>query len=185
MSQTPYPSIIDGHNDTVLSLLMPNTSRRRTFFEKSSRGHLDLPRAIQGGLGGGFFPVFVPRAKHRPTAPSERQTWRTRVPPPLDRALRLLLCHEGARQVVGSREGIRRLGTCRAHSWRPGILSGRKRAGHDSAFRRRRSHRHGPGSLHVFYAADCARSASPGAVPRPSAPACPSPSQPAPISAPA
>jgi membrane dipeptidase len=48
--------VFDGHNDTLLDL--PLTER--SFFERSPRGHLDLPRAREGGLGGGFFAVFVP-----------------------------------------------------------------------------------------------------------------------------
>jgi membrane dipeptidase len=47
--------IFDGHNDTLLDL--PLTGR--SFFERSDDGHLDLPRARAGGLGGGFFAVFV------------------------------------------------------------------------------------------------------------------------------
>jgi membrane dipeptidase len=47
--------IFDGHNDTLLDL--PLTGR--SFFERSEQGHLDLPRAQEGGLGGGFFAVFI------------------------------------------------------------------------------------------------------------------------------
>ena len=47
--------VFDGHNDTLLDL--PLTGR--SFFERSDRGHLDLPRAREGSLGGGFFAVFI------------------------------------------------------------------------------------------------------------------------------
>jgi membrane dipeptidase len=47
--------VFDGHNDTLLDL--PLTGR--SFFERSEQGHVDLPRAREGGLGGGFFAVFV------------------------------------------------------------------------------------------------------------------------------
>jgi len=53
---TPYPPIFDGHNDTILSLMRTG----RSFFERSAEGHIDLPRAVEGGLGGGFFAIFVP-----------------------------------------------------------------------------------------------------------------------------
>jgi membrane dipeptidase len=56
MSERSFPVIFDGHNDTVLSL----TSTGRSFFERSDVGHIDLPRALEGGLGGGFFAVFIP-----------------------------------------------------------------------------------------------------------------------------
>jgi len=55
MPKAKYPPIFDGHNDTILEIL-----RGRNFFEKSDKGHIDLPRAQKGGLGGGFFAVFVP-----------------------------------------------------------------------------------------------------------------------------
>ena len=48
--------VFDGHNDTLLSL--GKTGRR--FGERSGIGHIDLPRAREGGLAGGFFAVFVP-----------------------------------------------------------------------------------------------------------------------------
>ena len=47
--------VFDGHNDTLLDLPLTN----RSFFERSEHGHLDLPRAREGGLGGGFFAVFI------------------------------------------------------------------------------------------------------------------------------
>lgn len=60
MPKTKYPPIIDGHNDTILSLLFKERGGGRDFFEKSDEGHIDFPRAKKGGLGGGFFAVFVP-----------------------------------------------------------------------------------------------------------------------------
>lgn len=54
------PPIFDGHNDVLLSLHLPERGKGRTFFERSSDGHLDLPRAREGGFGGGFFAMFVP-----------------------------------------------------------------------------------------------------------------------------
>jgi membrane dipeptidase len=52
---SPYPPIFDGHNDTVLSLVKTG----RSFFDRSTEGHIDLPRAREGGLGGGFFAVYI------------------------------------------------------------------------------------------------------------------------------
>ncbi|MDP9374427.1 MAG: dipeptidase, partial [Chloroflexota bacterium] len=54
--------IFDGHNDTLLRLYRRGDRGRdwQGFFERGERGHLDLPRAREGGLGGGFFAVFVP-----------------------------------------------------------------------------------------------------------------------------
>ena len=58
--------IFDGHNDTLLNLRMPDRGDGRSFFERSDTGHIDLPRARQGGFGGGFFAVFVPSPGERP-----------------------------------------------------------------------------------------------------------------------
>jgi membrane dipeptidase len=49
-------AIFDGHNDTLLRL----GEEGRSFFIESQNGHIDLPRAIRGGLAGGFFAIFSP-----------------------------------------------------------------------------------------------------------------------------
>ena len=54
------PPIFDGHNDTLLDLILPGRGGGRGFFERSGRGHLDLPRAREGGFGGGFFACWAP-----------------------------------------------------------------------------------------------------------------------------
>lgn len=59
MSETPL-RIFDGHNDTLLALTLPQRGAGRSFFDASSKGHLDLPRAKSGGFGGGFFAMFTP-----------------------------------------------------------------------------------------------------------------------------
>ena len=61
-----FPLVFDGHNDTVLSM----TSTGRSFLTRSSEGHIDLPRAREGGLGGGFFAVYIrdPQVKPLGTA---------------------------------------------------------------------------------------------------------------------
>ena len=55
MPATDKIPIFDGHNDMLLAF----GSGRRDFFEWGSEGHLDLPRAREGGLGGGFCAIFV------------------------------------------------------------------------------------------------------------------------------
>jgi membrane dipeptidase len=52
--------ILIGHNDTLLSLYLPERGQGRSFFTRSSVGHIDLPRAKDGGMAGGFFAIFVP-----------------------------------------------------------------------------------------------------------------------------
>lgn len=52
--------ILIGHNDTLLSLYLPERGKGRSFFTRSDVGHIDLPRARDGGMAGGFFAIFVP-----------------------------------------------------------------------------------------------------------------------------
>ncbi|MHB9144871.1 MAG: dipeptidase [Symbiobacteriia bacterium] len=60
---TEWPLVIDGHNDSLLNLYLPERGQGRQFLERSTVGHLDLPRAKQGGLGAGFFAIFAPGPK--------------------------------------------------------------------------------------------------------------------------
>lgn len=60
-------AIFDGHNDTLLRLHFAVQEQEHSFFERGEVGHLDLPRAREGGLAGGFFAAFVP-----PDYPIER-----------------------------------------------------------------------------------------------------------------
>jgi membrane dipeptidase len=55
--------IFDGHNDALLSLHLPERGERSSFLDRRDKGHLDLPRAREGGFGGGFFAIFVPNAQ--------------------------------------------------------------------------------------------------------------------------
>jgi membrane dipeptidase len=61
--------IFDGHNDTLLHLYSPERGAGRSFYTRSDEGHLDLPRAREGGFSGGFFAIFVPAAHEDPTGP--------------------------------------------------------------------------------------------------------------------
>ena len=59
MSDT-FP-IFDGHNDVLLRLVgKRDTNPEKLFLEGEQYGHIDLPRALKGGFGGGIFAIFVP-----------------------------------------------------------------------------------------------------------------------------
>jgi membrane dipeptidase len=51
--------IFDGHNDVLQRIYLPKTDRPYSFFERTTKGHIDLPRMREGGFAGGFFAVFV------------------------------------------------------------------------------------------------------------------------------
>lgn len=54
------PPVFDGHNDALLKLPI----EKRSLFERGKMGHLDLPRAAEGGFGGGLFACYVPSPRN-------------------------------------------------------------------------------------------------------------------------
>ena len=55
----PPLAIFDGHNDVLSCLLKAERDGNRPFFERTDQGHIDLPRAREGGFAGGLFSVYV------------------------------------------------------------------------------------------------------------------------------
>jgi membrane dipeptidase len=58
MNQTTMP-VFDGHNDTLTQIRRAPPGEERSFLERREHGHVDLPRAREGGLAGGFFAIFT------------------------------------------------------------------------------------------------------------------------------
>ncbi|WP_020181306.1 dipeptidase [Methylopila sp. M107] len=58
---TDFP-VFDGHNDTLLRLWQRNDPDHgvEAFLGGGAGGHIDLPRARDGGLFGGLFAIFTP-----------------------------------------------------------------------------------------------------------------------------
>jgi membrane dipeptidase len=86
---TPPMPIFDGHNDTLLHLYLAERGQGRSFFVRSDAGHIDLPRAREGGFGGGFFAVFVPPDPTMMPPPGAdltitREGYEVEMAPPLD-----------------------------------------------------------------------------------------------------
>ena len=59
MAKSRKIPVFDGHNDTLLHLALKNPGSEETFFTGRD-GHIDFQKAKAGGLGGGFFAMFVP-----------------------------------------------------------------------------------------------------------------------------
>ena len=81
----PY---FDGHNDALLRLYQDKSgSAVADFLAGSAKGHIDLPRAREGGFVGGLFALFSPPAGKPPnfSPPPARSTYRCRrcCPPPM------------------------------------------------------------------------------------------------------
>ena len=70
--------IIDGHNDALLALLR-DPRRPDSLLERGGSGHLDLPRAQEGGFAGGFFAMFTPSG--RSPGPRSRELPAQHEPP--------------------------------------------------------------------------------------------------------
>jgi len=84
MADKPMP-VIDGHNDVLLSVYRAEEGKARSFFTRSEEGHLDLPRALEGGFAGGFFAVFIaPPPDEAKTYAGSGPANSLELPPPLD-----------------------------------------------------------------------------------------------------
>jgi membrane dipeptidase len=79
-------AIFDGHNDSV-QRLQEYRPDGVDFFACSTDGHLDLPRAMDGGLVGGLFAMFV-RPEHPPVndLTVRKSSYEVRLAEPLDPA---------------------------------------------------------------------------------------------------
>jgi membrane dipeptidase len=85
--------VFDGHNDTLTRLYLPERGGGgRSFFQRGESGHIDLPRAREGGLIGGIFAIFTPppydSPEHDPTygATITADGYDVRLHSPLDHA---------------------------------------------------------------------------------------------------
>lgn len=55
------PPIFDGHNDVLTRLWKKSPQQaHQLFLDGDGEGHIDLPRMRQGGMGGGFFAMWIP-----------------------------------------------------------------------------------------------------------------------------
>jgi membrane dipeptidase len=89
--------VFDGHNDTLTQIHDARGDQARTFLERSARGHVDLPRAREGGMAGGFFAIFTADRKWErtirpvtgPDGGEVRGAWVVDLPPRLARGTAL------------------------------------------------------------------------------------------------
>lgn len=80
----PY---FDGHNDALLRLFLDQSGTTvADFITGSSTGHIDLPRAREGGFIGGLFALFSPPAGKPPNFSGASGPLNIPLPPPLPAA---------------------------------------------------------------------------------------------------
>ena len=58
--------VFDGHNDTLTRIYRAGADAGAAFLTGGLDGHLDVPRARQGGLAGGLFAIFTPPPPESP-----------------------------------------------------------------------------------------------------------------------
>jgi membrane dipeptidase len=83
---TTEPLIFDGHNDFLLRLLRDPGSREKTWLTDTGKGHIDLPRMRAGGMGGGFFAIYIssPEMPIDIDAMMENPPYTVPLPDPID-----------------------------------------------------------------------------------------------------
>lgn len=79
--------VFDGHNDTLLSLYMKSRGENVGFFDRSDKGHIDYPRAIEGGFAGGFFAIYSYSEAYTPDSKpiKTKDGFESPLSPPRDR----------------------------------------------------------------------------------------------------
>jgi len=83
-----FPLVFDGHNDTLLRLYRAKAGAKPSFFQENEGWHIDMPKAKAGGLGGGFFAVYVPNRQPMgdlPGAKAGASGYAVPLPKPLNR----------------------------------------------------------------------------------------------------
>ena len=98
--------IFDGHNDILNKIHGSENPLDTSAFLENGKGHLDFPRAQQGGFAGGLFAVYpsnppeVPIAEERTVLTDEG--YYVTFPPPLE----YVYAHQAALDMIDLLEGI-------------------------------------------------------------------------------
>ncbi len=113
MTAPNTPPIFDGHNDLVLRLLRGAVTPEGVV-KGLEDGHIDLPRAQEGGFGGGFFAIFVPSPSEKSIRYEEMQKpqYDLPLPPMLDHGEALTTTLDGF-GVIEALEDAGALTICR------------------------------------------------------------------------
>lgn len=90
---TPF---FDGHNDLLLKMTLGRITAEEVR-DGHGKGQIDVPRARAGGLGGGFFALFVPTpgAPGMDMAAMRRDSYDLPLPPELDQPTAIAQVREG------------------------------------------------------------------------------------------
>jgi membrane dipeptidase len=89
--------VFDGHNDSLLRHL---ESPERDFFARHEDGHIDYPRARDGGFAGGFFAMFPPTRPGGDPFAGRRETNGGHATPPSPPVDELYAVHAANRMLA-------------------------------------------------------------------------------------
>ncbi len=125
MDRETQPLIFDGHNDVLLRLFSEGGVKAAPAFLEGRGGHVDLPRAKKGGLGGGFFAIYVPSPDDRADQYAEMcaASYDLPLPPPLEQGRSLSAAIEQA-AILLRLEQLEALKICRSVADIRNCLSG-------------------------------------------------------------
>lgn len=84
--------VFDGHNDFIQRVVAAGQNGTEVWLEGDGTGHIDLPRAKQGGFVGGFFAMWVPS----PAGSNDEDAIRMMQNPPFSMPLPVEIPHEQA-----------------------------------------------------------------------------------------
>lgn len=113
MSADTTPAFFDGHNDLVLKILTGKATVDDVV-NGYDGGHIDLPRATAGGLGGGFFAIYVPSPSDKAFRMEEmsKASYDLPLPPPVPQDVAAPFTERGF-QVLADLEAAGAIDICR------------------------------------------------------------------------
>jgi membrane dipeptidase len=82
-------AVFDGHNDVLLRLwrnARDGSDPVEEFTKGTAKGHIDLPRAHDGGMAGGLCAIYIPADELVLKEPDAKGRYETPLSPPLKRA---------------------------------------------------------------------------------------------------
>ena len=86
MTSNQLIPVFDGHNDVLLRIYRGehDVGPKHDFFSRNEGGHLDLPRAREGGFAGGFFAVYISKPLEEVPPPPDWDSRTATLPPPIE-----------------------------------------------------------------------------------------------------
>ncbi|SFA75463.1 membrane dipeptidase [Poseidonocella pacifica] len=123
-----WPTVFDGHNDLLLRMMRGQITAENVA-DGLPDGHIDLPRARDGGFGGGFFAIFVPSPsdKEERYAEMQKASYRIDLPDPVPQHIAEEFA-EGAFAAISALEAAGAISVARSSAELYAALKGERMA---------------------------------------------------------